>query len=172
MMKPTACDPGQILIPKQTLIKDDPRVTGIEKQALLARVGVIQSGIEKQGRKNPRLTWSVCQSALGWYGQSTEDKETIHTDLYDVHGHLRGFAQVDWFNETETPEVHFYTRINHHSPGNNGDISATDRQTGVIIKTMPRATVMSPGFAEILHELGVWYSDHLFVQTSHNLMEC
>jgi hypothetical protein len=170
-MKPTKVNPGQILIPRQTLIQDDPRLTGMEKQALLVQVGVIQTSEVMLARKNPRMKWSVCQSNAGWYGQSSEDKETIQTDLFDAHAHLRGFAQVDWFNEKETPEFRLYTRIDPHAPRKEDGASATDRQTGAVIKTMPLATEVRPGLGEFFHQLGIWYSDCLYVQASIDLMQ-
>jgi len=165
MMRPTKTRPGQILIPRQTLLQDDPRLTGPEKTALLIRAGLVDTGEITLARKNEKMRWSVFNSTAGWTGQSTEDKETIHTDLYDASGHQRGYVQVDWFNEKETPEFRLFTRIDPHSPRSDENVSAIDRETGAIVKTMPFATTISPALVELFYKLDIWHSSHLYMQT-------
>jgi len=169
MMKPTLCSAGQILIPKQALLQKDPRLTGPEKLAILAAVGIFPTGEERQGRKNSLLTWSVCQSTSGWHGKSSEDKETIQTELFDAKNNLRGFARVDWFNAKETPDIHFRRRYNHHVPAVGGDQYASDEQTGVVIKTMSRALEVRPEVKAVCNVVGVWDWHHM--QTMFDLMK-
>jgi len=170
-MKPTVCSPGHILIPRQTLLDDDPRFTAVEKQALLANVGITQSGVDQPGRKNQSLIWSVCRSSNGWYGQSSEDKETIRTDLYDARGYRRGLAQAEWISGKEVSYIHFCRRYKLHLPKaqSESDVSAIDSQTGETIKTMPRATSIRPSVKHAAHRASVW--DYNQFQTMLDLMK-
>jgi hypothetical protein len=168
MMRPTKSRPGQILIPRQTLFDDDCRLTGSEKRALLAKVGVVPTNEVMLGRKNPGMVWSICASNAGWSGQSSEDNETIQTLLYDAHGYLRGRAEVNWVNEKEAPYIYFYRRYDHHS---REDATATDNQTGAIIITMPLPAEVRPKLAEFLHNDGVWHSHQPHVQALLDLMK-